>query len=272
LIALSAVAICHTGTVLNHPVRFVAADGQTGGLAWVVLDDLLTALRAPEHQRDWAFRTFRAADDTARTVAIDGQITVLTAEPSVRTALGILKKNNEIPELAVFDYLREVVAAAKVSRTHISPAEVDSFAHFVRSQFTGATSRLVAVSPEAVASFWPGVEHFVSQACRKGPENELPERLREGCENGRYLLWVVEDDGASIGAMITGFLNEHDRRVGIWLAVGGVNFAVLERHRVTIETVAKAHGCVAMRSYSRPGMRKRMKSYRVAGLIMEKAL
>lgn len=132
--------------------------------------------------------------------------------------------------------------------------------------------RLIAVSPDALPEYWPGIEQFIEQACRKGPENETAERLREGCEDLRYHLWVVTDGNKSIGAMITGFLNEPGRKVCLWLAVGGVNFAVLEQYRETIESVARAHGCVAMRSYSRPGMRKRMPTYKPVGVIMEKAI
>ena len=132
--------------------------------------------------------------------------------------------------------------------------------------------RLVAVSPDEVATVWPHVAAFIESACRRGPENDAADSMREGCETGRFQLWLTGDQDGVIAAAVTGYRTIHDRKTCVWLAVGGLRMRDWHALQEKIEAVAKAHGCVAMRSYSRPGMVRRMTDYRVKGVILEKAI
>lgn len=132
--------------------------------------------------------------------------------------------------------------------------------------------KLLAIAPEHVAEAWPLVSRYIEEACRRGPENDSADNMRERCEAGRFQLWLTGDQRGVIAAAVTGFLNEADRKVCLWLAVGGRDMSDWHALQDQIEAVAKAHGCVAMRSYSRPGMVRRMTDYRLKGVIMEKVI
>lgn len=129
---------------------------------------------------------------------------------------------------------------------------------------------LVPVCSEHIAAAWPIAEPFIRAACRRGPLPCDAEELREGCERGVNQLWIVERDAEQVAAAVTGI--RADDRACIWLAMGG-DFAEAARFMPQIEAWAAAHGCLKMRSFSRPGMLKRFPAaYRVKGVIFEKDL
>ena len=132
--------------------------------------------------------------------------------------------------------------------------------------------KLVAIAAEDVEPAWLLAAKFIESACRRGPENDTAETMRAGCVDGRFQLWIAGDERGVVAAAVTGFLIGSDRKVCVWLAVGGRRMSDWHALQDHIEAVAKAHGCVAMRSYSRPGMVRRMTDYRLRGVIMEKAI
>jgi hypothetical protein len=129
---------------------------------------------------------------------------------------------------------------------------------------------LVPVRSEHIGAAWPLAEPFIRAACQRGPLPCDAEDLREACEQGVNQLWIVERNEEQVAAAVTGIRS--DDRTCIWLAMGGDYYAAA-RFMPQIEDWAKDHGCLAMRSFSRPGMVKRFPAaYRVKGVIFEKDL
>lgn len=131
---------------------------------------------------------------------------------------------------------------------------------------------LIPVRSEHVSVAWPLAEPHIRAACRRGPLPCDAEDLRDACEAGRHQLWIAECEAEVTGAAVTGVLNEPQGRVCVWIAMGGT-YAALEFALPLIEDWARDEGCIAMRSFSRVGMVRRVPSeYRAKGVILERML
>lgn len=134
---------------------------------------------------------------------------------------------------------------------------------------------LFAVTSDKVDAVWPHIEHFIMNACEKGPCRDLvPDELRVSCETMRHQLWVaLGDDHAPVAACVTGIREDNGRRVAEWVAFGANDANCWQEYTKTIEQWAKNLGCVAFRSFSRPGIKRIMPAgYKVKGYIFEKVL
>lgn len=126
-----------------------------------------------------------------------------------------------------------------------------------------------------VGRFWHLARYWVEQACRKGPGGLDPDRLRDDCADGRAHLFVVIRDERCIGAaVVTAVMDRTGRLVMEWTALGGEDFSTWADHEGPILEQARRLGCVAVRSYSRPGMKRVLgkRGYRMTGVILEKDL
>lgn len=135
--------------------------------------------------------------------------------------------------------------------------------------------RLIPVRSEHVETVWPFIETYIHAACERGPDGGRARDLFDACVSGRNQLWVADDNGAFVAAVVTGIWTEQDGgKVCMWNAVGGLDMSAWHHFSEPIEQWARDHGCCAMRSFSRPGMKRRLeaKGYHVKGYILEKAI
>ena len=131
---------------------------------------------------------------------------------------------------------------------------------------------LIPVGSDFVDRFWPYASGLVSKACVKGPGDLNPADLREMCIEGSHQLWVLADKKEVYAVAITGIWTE-GRKVCEWVAFASTNKVDWRPYALEIEEWAKAQDCIAMRSFSRLGMRKIVPDgYKTKGYIFEKAL
>lgn len=117
------------------------------------------------------------------------------------------------------------------------------------------------------------VDAIVAGVASRAPAAPLDKGdLIDGLRRGNFQLWLVMAGTTVVALAITGISPEPGRKVCEWLVMGGRDFEEADRHRPQIERWAREQGCSAMRSFSRPGMRKRLTDYGVRGVILEKAL
>lgn len=134
------------------------------------------------------------------------------------------------------------------------------------------------VKPETVAQFWPLGEYFIKQACRRGPGRLIPDNLKASCEAGYSQYMVAMLGGECVAAAVTNVTTDwpSGHKVLEWTAIGALKHRSAEWLALeqTIIDAAKAHGCMAMRSYSRRGMEHLLKSkgFKPVGVILEKEL
>jgi len=128
-------------------------------------------------------------------------------------------------------------------------------------------------SKEQVSDAWTVCGMFISEACRRGPCEFTPLELRDHCEAGDRALWSVRQVGKGIvGAAITTIVQEPNRRILVWTAVGGRRWDSWSHFEEVIAATAKVNGCEAIRGYCRRGWKKKLKSYREIGVILERQL
>jgi len=134
--------------------------------------------------------------------------------------------------------------------------------------------RLVPVPSSQVMARRADALPWIVAACRRGPGGSNAGAILNRCAEGLHQLWLAEDEAGVCAAAVTGVLtDETGRRVCEWVSFAGKSPRVLAGLQEPLEAWARDQGCVVMRSYSRPAMRKVMPdAYRTVGVILEKAL
>ena len=118
---------------------------------------------------------------------------------------------------------------------------------------------LVPTPAPLVPSRWAEVEPYVARALVKGASLSSVEAFKASCEDRTRQLWVIREDGATTGCIIT---EVYDTAKGLTCALPVA--AGMDRHIdpgiACIEAWARAEGCVRMEFSGRPGWQRRMKA------------
>lgn len=132
------------------------------------------------------------------------------------------------------------------------------------------------VKPETVAQFWPLGEYFIKQACKRGPGRLIPDNLKASCEAGYSQYMVAMLGGECVAAAVTNVTTDwpSGHKVLEWTAIGGRDYQNWQHLEAVVIEAAKQHGCMTMRTYSRVGMQRLLKSkgFKPVGVILEKEL
>jgi len=139
-----------------------------------------------------------------------------------------------------------------------------------------ASARVFWVKPDDVESQWHLGRYWIEAACKRGPGRIDPNALKAACASGASQYFVVLIDGECVGALVTTITIDWPtgHKTLEWTALGGKDREKwFELERIVIRA-AREHGCMAMRSYSRPGMARVLKrrGYCVVGVILEKEI
>jgi hypothetical protein len=127
--------------------------------------------------------------------------------------------------------------------------------------------------PTEIMDAWAPLAAFISAACRRGPCEFTALELRDQCIRGERNLWSVREIGKGmVGAAVTTITQEPGRRVMIWTAVGGKRWDTWSHFEDVIAATAKSNGASAIRGYCRRGWKKKLKSYKEIGVIMEREI
>lgn len=136
--------------------------------------------------------------------------------------------------------------------------------------------QVFVVTPEHVPAYWHLGEYFIKQACKRGPGRLTPDNLRKSCEAGQSQYFVVMWQGECVAAAVTNVTIDwpSGHKVLEWTALGGKNHEDWFGLEGIVTEAAKQHGCMAMRTYSRMGMKKLLepRGFKVAGVILEKEI
>lgn len=135
--------------------------------------------------------------------------------------------------------------------------------------------RLYWVPQRDVETYWQLGRYWIEQACKRGPCGVSPQSLLRSCIEGGSQYFVVMKGDECIAAVITTVVIESNgRKVLEWTALGGRDREDWFGLESVVIEAAREHGCDAMRSYSRPGMKRALepRGYRVKGYILEKEI
>lgn len=130
---------------------------------------------------------------------------------------------------------------------------------------------LIAVPPEQAQEAWPLAEKYVFDACDQSGFSDGQEVLLQVLM-GQALLWLAAEGMDVIGAGVTRLLEERGTKkceIYAWGAKDQKKCAPLLK---TIEDFAKAEGCASVRLLGRRGWARMLPDYRMAAVILEKAL
>lgn len=130
-------------------------------------------------------------------------------------------------------------------------------------------AKLMCVPPEMVAEVWPFVGQFIVSAAVRGGGLHLPEVI-ERLPDARALLWVIEEDGAFVAALITQVEAGDDGTCCRIVALGGSGASDWVHLISQIEDYARDEGCVRVRFEGRHGWRRHLPDYRVPRAVFEK--
>jgi hypothetical protein len=137
-------------------------------------------------------------------------------------------------------------------------------------------AKVFVVTPDMVPAYWHLGEYFIRQACKRGPGRLNPENLRMSCEAGNSQYFVAMYHGECVAAAVTNVNIDwpSGHRVLEWTALGGKNHDDWFGLESIVTEAAKSHGCTAMRTYSRIGMKRMLEplGFKVAGVILEKEI
>lgn len=135
--------------------------------------------------------------------------------------------------------------------------------------------RLKQCQPNEVLAFWPVTNGWIKSALDHGGVFLTPENVWAALLNNQMTLWIAQQEDAVVRACaVTQIIQYPKIKCCNWIVVGGLGMEDWLHLRGPIEEHAKAQGCEAMESISRPGMVKRIREFGYLPLcsIMRKAL
>jgi hypothetical protein len=130
---------------------------------------------------------------------------------------------------------------------------------------------LVCVDPARVREVWPHVAARIAQAMRRGRMGDVADVERR-LRSGAALLWLVWDGEQVLAATVTELAGASGEKVCTIVACGGKGLARFRHLIGDLERWAAREGCTRMRICGRKGWARVLPDYRVACVIIEKAL
>lgn len=130
---------------------------------------------------------------------------------------------------------------------------------------------LIAVPPERAQEAWPLAEKYVQAAAEKTGFSEVAETHLQ-VMLGNALLWLAAEGTNVVGAGVTRLIEDRGKtacEIFVWGADDQKKCAPLLK---AIEDYAKAEGCASVRLAGRRGWARLLPDYRMAAIILEKAL
>jgi hypothetical protein len=133
---------------------------------------------------------------------------------------------------------------------------------------------LIRIVPGPLEKLLPLAAPWIRQACEYDAEWSV-EEIAQGVDDGRLQLWVCwqSDPPAALGAGVTRIAeNRRGERIG-----RDVVFAAADIDRVLplldrLEEFFRSQGCARMRISGRQGWARKLRHYRLAAVVLEKAL
>jgi hypothetical protein len=129
--------------------------------------------------------------------------------------------------------------------------------------------------PNEVLQHFPTINGWIVSALNHGGVFLVPEQVWSALLLGQMTLWLAVDEQEQVHACAVTQVIQYPRvKACNWIVVGGREMDDWLHLRDAIEQHAKAQGCEAMESVSRPGMVKRIREFGYLPLvsIMRKAL
>jgi hypothetical protein len=128
--------------------------------------------------------------------------------------------------------------------------------------------RLKQCEPSEVLAYWPVIHEWIVSALNHGGVFLVPEQVWSGLLLGQMVLWIALDESDQVHACaVTQIIQYPKIKCANYIVVGGREMDSWFHLITGIEEYAKANGCEAMESISRPGMAKRAREYGYLPLV-----
>lgn len=124
-----------------------------------------------------------------------------------------------------------------------------------------------------VDNVWPYCHAMIEASCRRAGAEFTAGQLRYDCRIGDRQLWTIRQIGKGIVcAAVTSVTTFGGRKTVVWSALGGKNWDAWAHFEALVAEKARNHGCVAIRGYCRRGWKRKLKTYREIGVVMEREI
>ena len=135
--------------------------------------------------------------------------------------------------------------------------------------------RLKQCQPTEVLAYWPVINEWIVSALNHGGVFLTPENIWSALLLGHMTLWLALDEQEQVHACAITQIIQYPRiKCANVIVLGGRGMDDWLHLRSGIEEHAKANGCEAMESLSRPGIARKMRDHGYIPLvsILRKAL
>lgn len=134
--------------------------------------------------------------------------------------------------------------------------------------------RLKQCQPNEVLQYWPVINGWIASALDHGGVFLTPEGVWSALLLNQMTLWLAMEGDDVRACAVTQVIQYPKIKACNYIALGGIGMDDWLHLRVGIEDHAKACGCEAMESISRPGIVRKMRDHGYLPLvsILRKAL
>ena len=130
---------------------------------------------------------------------------------------------------------------------------------------------VLCVPPGQTDQVWPIVERYIQAAVDYAATVDL-DVLRANLRSGKYLLWLIIDGKAAMGAGVTSLSSANGVKLCTIIACGGTRMSDWLHLIDKIENWAREEGCARMSIWGRRGWSRGLMGYRQKAVILEKEL
>jgi len=131
---------------------------------------------------------------------------------------------------------------------------------------------LARVAPRNIPTVWPLVADLLRKAYLRTDLNHTSDLDRDVLQTGAA-LFVARTPGEGIdAAAVAKIVRTNRSKVCVITACGGADMARWLDHIAAIEEWARSEGATKIRLYGRKGWARKLKSYHVSNVVLERLL